>query len=280
MDNNWDKVITSKRPILDLRLKQIIEYWDLLILLVKRDFVITYKQTILGPLWHIIQPICSTIMYIIVFGNLAGLSTDGIPQPLFYFSGTMLWTFFSNGVSRISNTFNENKGLFGKVYFPRMVAPLATAMGLFVKLAIQFILFIAIYIFFVFKGMKVNVSWEVLLFPFIVIWIGFFATGAGLIVSAVTTKYRDLGLVLTFFMSLMMYGTPVVYPLSTLTGKLRWLVSANPVTAPVEVFRWCYFGSATLSFGMIIYSISMTVLCVIIGMLLFNRTERTFVDVI
>lgn len=276
----WDKTIESSHKLLDLRLKQVWDYRDLVYLFVKRDFITYYKQTIFGPLWYLFQPILSTVMYILIFGQLAQIGTDEIPQTLFYFSGTMLWTYFSSSLVKTSNTFIENKTIFGKVYFPRLTVPIASAISLIMKLLIQFALFVLVYIFYLFKGANIQPSPRMLLFPVIVLWIGLLATGLGMIISAITTKYRDLVMVLEYFVSLWMYATPVVYPLSEVPEKLRILFYINPISAPIEMFRICFFGAGYVPALCVVSSITCTILFLFVGLILFNRNERTFVDVI
>ncbi len=287
-DNNneqWDKIISSKHKLFDLKLKEVWDYRDLILLFVKRDFVIYYKQTILGPLWYLIQPIMSTIMYMFVFGTLAKIGTDGIPQPLFYFAGTMLWTCFSGNLTFASNVFADNKGIFGKVYFPRLTVPIAGSFMQMIKLAIQFVLFVAVYIFYFFgqghiEGVHLQLYWTMLLIPVVVLWLAALSSGIGMIISAITTKYRDIAMMLGFIMSLVMYATPVVYPLSQVSGKLQWLLYLNPVSAPIEMFRVWTFGAGHVPMNVAYLSIAETVLCLFFGLILFTRNERTFVDVI
>lgn len=280
VDNRWDKVITAKQGKMTLQIRRIWEYRDLIYLFIKRDFVTYYKQTIFGPLWYLAQPILSSIMYMLIFGSLAKLGTDSIPQILFYFSGTMLWTYFSGDLRDVSNVFQTNKGMFGKVFFPRMVVPIATTLGLLIKFGVQFILFIILYAYYLINGMKVNISWTILLFPIIIVWLIFLGCGLGMIVSAITTKYRDLAMVLDFLISLLMYATPVVYPLSEVSGKLRVLLCLNPVSTPIELFRYCFFGVGSIPDWAIGYSAVVSVIVFMLGIFMFHRNERTFVDVI
>lgn len=280
VDNRWDKVITAKQGKMTLQIRRIWEYRDLIYLFIKRDFVTYYKQTIFGPLWYLAQPILSSIMYMLIFGSLAKLGTDSIPQILFYFSGTMLWTYFSGDLREVSNVFQTNKGMFGKVFFPRMVVPIATTLGLLIKFGVQFILFIILYAYYLINGMKVNISWTILLFPIIIVWLIFLGCGLGMIVSAITTKYRDLAMVLDFLISLLMYATPVVYPLSEVSGKLRVLLCLNPVSTPIELFRYCFFGVGSIPDWAIGYSAVVSVIVFMLGIFMFHRNERTFVDVI
>lgn len=276
----WDKIITTKRKLLDLRLKQVWKYRELVALFIKRDIIIYYKQTILGPLWFVIQPLLSSIMYMLIFGRLANIGTDGIPQILFYFSGTMLWTFFSDTLLMSSNVFIENKAIFGKIYFPRLVVPIAYLGGQIVKLLIQFILFIGIYIYFLINGGVVMFSLKILAIPGIILWIGIIGMGLGLIISAITTKYRDLALTLSYLISLLMYATPVVYPLSEVPESLQSIVLLNPVSIPIELFRICFFDMGNVSIFFVAYSIVASIFIVIIGLILFNKNEQVFVDVI
>lgn len=276
----YDKHISSKEKLIDLRLKQVWEYKDLIGLFVKRDFIVYYKQTILGPLWYLLQPIFSTIMYMLIFGTLAKIGTDGIPQVLFYFSGTMLWTFFSSSLVESSKTFSVNKTIFSKVYFPRLTSPIATSIGLAIKLLIQFVLFAIIYVYYFAKGAGIVLSYKILFFPIIVIWLGFLGIGIGMIISSITTKYRDIALTIDFLVQLVMYATPVVYPLSEVPESLKWLFYANPVSAPIEFFRICFFGSGYVPINMFLTSIGVTLGCLFLGLVLFNKNEKTFIDVI
>lgn len=276
----WDKTITAKRKLFEIDLKKIWDYKDLISLFVKRDFIVYYKQTILGPLWYLIQPLFSTIMYMFIFGNVADIGTEGVPQVLFYFSGTMLWTYFSESLLKISNVFVENKNIFGKVYFPRLLVPISTSIGFVIKLFIQFILFLILYVGYYLNGENIVVTWRVFLFPMIVLWIGVIAMGSGMIISALTTKYRDIAMVLSFFLQLFMYATPVVYPLSAVPEKLKVIFWINPLSTPIEYFRWCFFGVGSINLTNVVYSITMTTLLFLWGVLLFNKNEQTFIDFI
>lgn len=279
-DIKWDKIITAKQGKLTLQLGRVWDYRDLIVLLVKRDFITYYKQTIFGPLWYLVQPVLSSIMYMLIFGSLANLGTDSIPQILFYFSGTMLWTYFSGNLRDVSNVFQANKGMFGKVFFPRMVVPIATTLGLLIKLGVQFILFVVLYIYYLIRGMEVNISWTIVWFPFIIIWLSLLSCGLGMIISAITTKYRDLALVLDFLISLLMYATPVVYPLSEVPESLGVFFCLNPISAPIELFRYCFFGVCSIPVWASFFSIIVTVIIFLFGIFMFHRNERTFVDVI
>jgi len=279
-EEKWSLIITPKRKLLDLRIRELIRYWDLIFLFVKRDFTTQFKQTILGPLWFVINPILSTIMFTFVFGNLAGIGTDGIPHTLFYFSGTMLWGFFAACFTDSSNTFITNANIFGKVYFPRLVVPVNFAFTNLIKTAIQFALLLIIFVFYIATGAPVQPSWSLLLFPLLFIWLAAIGIGSGLIVSSLTTKYRDLRHLVSFAIGLAMYATPVVFPLSEIPQRFSWIAFVNPVCAPIELFRKWFFGSASVDGRMIISSLGITVLLVFLGLILFNRNEQTFVDVI
>ena len=279
-EEKWSLIITPKRKLLDLRIRELIRYRDLIFLFVKRDFTTQFKQTILGPLWFVINPILSTIMFTFVFGNLAGIGTDGIPHTLFYFSGTMLWGFFAACFTDSSNTFITNANIFGKVYFPRLVVPVNFAFTNLIKTAIQFALLLIIFVFYLVTGAPVQPSWSLLLFPLLFIWLAAIGIGSGLIVSSLTTKYRDLRHLVSFAIGLAMYATPVVFPLSEIPQRFSWIAFVNPVCAPIELFRKWFFGSASVDGLMIISSLGITVLLVFLGLILFNRNEQTFVDVI
>ena len=279
-EKEWDRIIQPKNNFLLFNIKQAWDYRDLISLFVRRDIVTTYKQTILGPIWYLIQPICSSIMYLIIFGNLAQLGTDGIPQIMFYFVGTMLWSLFSSTLLTESNVFTSNQSIFGKVYFPRLTVPIAVIIGELVKFLIQFVLFLVMFIFYILKGYTNFLSLRLLLIPVIVLWITIMAMGIGLIISAITTKYHDLAKALSFFLSLFMYATPVVYPLSEVPEKYKFLFYFNPVSAPMECFRIVCFGSGSIPMYMIVFSVICTLIFAFGGIVLFNKNERTFVDVI
>ncbi len=273
-------VITPHKSIFKLQIKEIFEYKSLIYMLVKRDFVTYYKQTILGPLWYLIQPICSTIMFIIVFGNIASVGTDSIPQPLFYYSGTMLWSLFTSNFTKSANTFSHNKALFGKVYFPRIVVPIADAISNSFMLLIQLVLFLLIYVFYMISGEIVFSGLKALISIMMFFWVTTLAVGIGMIITSITTKYRDIAMAINFILSLIMYATPVAYPLSETGGKIGLLLCINPLSAPIELFRYALFGVYSIPTWSIIYSIVFTVISLLIGIVIFNRTERSFIDVI
>ena len=279
-NEKWDLVLQPKSKLLDLKIRELIRYRDLVLLFIKRDFTTAYKQTILGPLWYIVQPLVSTVMYTFIFGNLAEIGTDGVPYLLFYFAGTMLWTYFTGTLNSASSVFTSNSGLFGKIYFPRLTVPISTTVGHIIKLGIQFACLLVFYIYYLIVGANVQPSWWILAFPLLIIWIGLLGCGIGMMISALTTKYRDLNQLLSFGISLAMYATPIVYPLSEAPANLAWVFYINPMSAPVELFRIWFYGAGSVPTPMIFLSLGMTAVFFFFGLVLFNRNERTFVDVV
>ncbi len=280
MENYWTKEIKPQKRLLDVDIKGLWRYRDLYYMYVKRDIITVYKQTVLGPLWFLIQPVLTTIMFMFVFGNLAGISTDGMPQPLFYMAGILLWTYFSNCFNSCSNVFATNAGVFGKVYFPRLVVPLSSITSNLVKLGIQLLLFIAIYIYFAVNGAPVKINGYILLFPFLVFLTAFHALSWGLIISALTTKYRDLRQLVSFGVQLFMYATPVIYPMSTTSGKIRTILELNPLTPIFEAFKYSCMGCGSLSWGGLLYSTIFMLVALFLSVIIFNRTERNFMDTV
>ena len=277
---DWDLSVTSKPRFFDLKIRELIRYRDLIVMFFFRDFTTTYRQTILGPLWHIISPLISTVVYAFAFGNIAGIGTDGIPRLLFYYGGALLWAFFSTCLNTVSGIFINNSGLFGKIYFPRLTVPIATTMSALLKMLIQFAMLMVFLAYYVFTGSSVRPSAMALLFPLMVIWIGTLGTGLGMILSSITTKYRDLQHVLGFMLQLTMFVTPVVYPLSQIPEKFKSFFYINPLSAPMELFRIWFYGIGSVPDRMIAISVVITVAILFLGLLLFNRTEKTFMDVI
>ena len=280
MAKDWTLVIKPEKRLLDVDLKGIWRYRDLWYMYVKRDIVTVYKQTILGPLWFFIQPIFTTVMYMFVFGGLAGISTDGVPQPLFYLSGIMLWNYFSECFSGASNTFTANAGIFGKVYFPRLVVPLASLTTNLIKMFIQLLLFIAVYIYYLAVGGTVSINAAALLFPVLVFMLAFHALSWGLIVSSLTSKYRDLRYLVGFGLQLFMYATPIIYPLSAAGDKFRWALELNPLTPIFEAFKYGFLGAGSLSWSGLLYSAIFMVVMMFISVIIFNRVERNFMDTV
>lgn len=281
MNKEFTTVITSKRRWLELNLKEVWRYRDLIRLFTKRSFILIYKQTILGPAWILFQPLLTTLIYTVVFGGIAGISTDGVPQLLFYMGGTAVWSFFSTSLTQTSNTFTGNAGVFGKVYFPRLVTPISNVLSSAINFGVQLAMFLVFWLYYVIKGQVSPNYWGILLLPLLLVYLGLLGLGLGIIISSMTTKYRDLTLLVGFGISLWMYITPVVYPVSSLgDGMLAKLVMLNPVTCAVEAFRWIFLGSGTMSLGCWCISIAVTIAVVLLGIVIFNRVEKTFMDTV
>ena len=280
MAGNWTLIIRPKKRLLDLDLKGLWRYRDLWYMYVRRDIVTLYKQTILGPLWFLIQPVLTTVMYMFVFGGLAKISTDGAPQPLFYLSGIMLWNYFSDSFNVSSNVFTSNAGVFGKVYFPRLVVPLAGLTSNLVKMLIQLLLFILVYVGYRIAGVQLPLRPALLLFPFLVLLLAFHALSWGLIISSVTSKYRDLKFLVSFGLQLFMYATPIIYPLSVADGRIRLALELNPLTPIFEAFKYGCLGCGSLSWGGLHYSTVLMLVTLFLSVLVFNRVERNFMDTV
>ena len=284
---NWTTVIKPRNKLFEVNLKEIWDYRDLLTLFVKRDIITNYKQTILGPLWWIIQPAMTVIMYMVVFGGIAGIPTDGIPQPLFYLAGTCMWQYFSDCLTKTSNTFVTNANIFGKVYFPRLIMPLSNTVSNLVRFGIQFGLFFIVYLFYLIGGTAVYPNWYMLLFPLLVLMMAGLALGFGIIISSMTTKYRDLQVLFSFFVQLWMYATPIVYPLSQVKGKvvagfdLYTLMCINPVTPVIETFKHAALGSGQfIGWGWLLYSFMFMLFVLGFGILIFNKVQKSFMDTV
>lgn len=282
IDEEWSTVIKPQKSLLDVDFKEIWKYRDLWSLFVKRDIITQYKQTILGPLWYFVQPIMTTIMYMVVFGGIAGISTDGLPQALFYLSGICMWQYFSECMTKTSNTFVSNAGVFGKVYFPRLIVPLSTVTSNLIRFGIQFMLFVVVYIYYM-ACTDVNVGPNVyaLLFPVLVLMLAGLGLGFGILFSSMTTKYRDLTFLLGFFVQLWMYATPVIYPLSIITNeKLKLVMSLNPLTGILEAFKYGMLGTGSFSWMALGYSFLFMVALLALGIVVFNRVQRSFMDTV
>ena len=279
-NKDWDLIIRPKRHLFDINLKEIWEYRDLVMLFVRRDFVARYKQTILGPLWFIIQPILTTLMFTVVFSSLAGISTDGLPPMLFYMAGTVAWTYFSTCLNSTSNTFVSNAGIFGKVYFPRLTVPISIVISNLIQFFIQFALLVAIMLFYYLRGTAIHLNGYVLLIPYLIVIMALMGLGFGIIISSLTTKYRDLTNLVAFGMQLWMYATPIIYPLSKIPEKYKIYIMANPVTPIVETFRFALLGSGSVSQGQLLYCTAFTAVVMVIGIIMFNRVEQSFMDVV
>ncbi|HEY9003098.1 MAG TPA: ABC transporter permease [Mucilaginibacter sp.] len=282
-EENWDIEISPKHSLFDLRLKDTWHYRDLLLLLVRRDFVAFYKQTILGPLWFFIQPAITILIYTLVFSKLANISTNDIPPPLFYLAGTIVWNYFSDCLIKTSTVFKDNAAVLGKVYFPRLIMPLSIVLSNLVRFAVQFILFIILMLYYWGQGFAIASNTVLLLFPVIILLIAALGLGLGMIISAVTTKYRDLAFVVTFGVPLLMYATTVIYPLSVAIAKYpqyAWIIKYNPMTALIETFRYGFLGKGSCSWGLLSYSAGVTAIILLIGIVIFNKVEKTFVDTV
>lgn len=282
-EEEWDIEIGAKSSLFDLKLRDVWHYRDLLFLLVRRDFVAFYKQTILGPLWFFIQPIVTVYTYTFVFANIAGIKTDEIPAPLFYLAGTVIWNYFSDCLTKTSTVFRDNAAMLGKVYFPRLIMPLSIVLSNLVKFMVQLLLFVLLFIIFRAKGYNIHVNQYALLFPLLVLMIAAQGLGLGMMISAITTKYRDLSFVVSFGVPLIMYGTPVIYPLSEVIKKYpaySGLIRYNPITAVIETFRYGFLGKGSFSFELLGYSMLVTLFILLAGTIIFNRVERKFVDTV
>ena len=280
IEENWDLIIKPKRKWLDVNLREIYQYRDLVKMFITRDFVTVYKQTVLGPIWFILNPLFTTIIYSFIFGRLANIPTDGVPQTLFYYGGTMLWNYFSTCLNSGADAFSSNASLFGKVYFPRLTVPISKVISNLIPVVIQFMTLLGFYIYFIIIGADVRPTVWVLAFPLLLAQLAALGMGLGIIISSLTTKYRDLRQLVGFGISLWMYGTPIVYPLSQVPEKYRWIMVLNPVSAPIEGFRAAFYGVGGTTPEMMYSSIGITVFVLFTGLLLFNHNERTFVDVI
>ena len=276
-----ETIIKPKNKLFEVDFKEIWQYRDLYSMFVKRDIITQYKQTILGPLWFVIQPLLTTIMQMIVFGGIAKMSTDGLPQALFYLAGNVCWMYFSDCLNKTSSTFTTNQGIFGKVYFPRLIVPLSTVTSNLVRMAIQILLFVVVYIYFLSTGVSVSPNIYLLFVPVLIVMLAGLALGFGIIVSSMTTKYRDLTILFTFFVQLWMYGTPVIYPLSFIENPtLRTLISLNPLTAIFEAFKYGTMGVGEFSWIALSYSFTFMVVVLGLGVVVFNKVQRSFMDTV
>ena len=280
LEEDWDLVLEPKTNLFDLKLKEVWRYRDLLMLLVRRDIVSFYKQTILGPLWFFIQPIFTTIVFVYIFGNLAGISTDGLPSPLFYMVGITAWNYFAECLNKTSTVFRDNAHIFGKVYFPRIVMPISIVISNLMRFGIQVLLLIVVYLYYRLTGVDLSLDFHILLFPLFVILMAMQGLGFGMLVSAMTTKYRDLIFLLTFGIQLLMYATTVIYPLSSLTGKMYFWVSLNPMTYVLEGIRRAVLGSGVFDLYTLSYAVGSSIVILFFGLFVFNKVEKSFVDTI
>lgn len=283
----WTTIIKPKDKLWSVDFKELWHYRDLTSLFVKRDIITQYKQTVLGPLWFIIQPVMTVLMYMVVFGGIAGIGTDGIPQPLFYLTGTCMWQYFSDCLNKTSNTFVNNSGLFGKVYFPRLVVPVANVISNLLRFGIQLSLFLIVYLIYSIIGCPAHVNMYVLLFPLLVVMMAGLALGFGIIISSLTTKYRDLQILFSFIVHLWMYATPIVYPLSLVKGKIVAgmnmynIMRLNPVTPVIETFKYGFLGAGEfIGWGWMAYSFFFMVALIGVGIVVFNKTQKSFMDTV
>lgn len=273
--------IKPKTGLLHFNLSEIWNYRDLIYMYIKRDIVTFYKQTVLGPLWFVIQPVITTIMFMFIFGNLAGISTDGIPQPLFYFSGIILWNYFADCLTRNSRIFIENKDVFGKVYFPRLVVPISITISNLVRFLIQFTLFIIIYFYYYFQPESiVTPNIYILLLPFLILLSAGLSLGFGIIFSSLTTKYRDLSFLLQFGVQLWMYASPVIYPLNTIPADKQWILVLNPMTSVIETLKYAAIGQGVFEWWHLAYSTVFMIVLLFLGIIVFNRIEKGFMDTV
>jgi lipopolysaccharide transport system permease protein len=277
---SWDLEIRPKRHFLDINLKEIWDYRDLVMLFVRRDFVARYKQTILGPFWFILNPVISTLMYTLVFAGIAKIPTEGVPPQLFYLSGIVAWSYFASCLNGTSSTFLSNAGIFGKVYFPRLVSPISVIISSMVQLGIQLLLLTVFMIYYTLSGYEIQINSHLLYIPLLIINLALMGLGFGIIFSALTTKYRDLSNLMSFGVQLWMYITPVIYPSSAVPEKYRIFVFINPVAPLVEAFKYGLIGVGEFNPGRLVYSVSFTLILLFIGVILFNRTEQNFMDTV
>ena len=276
----WTDIIKPKSGWFELNLKEVWQYKDLLFLLVRRDFVAVYKQTILGPIWFFIQPLFATIVFTIVFGNIAGISTDGLPQTLFYMSGITMWNYFQDCLTKTSNTFVANAGIFGKVYFPRIIMPMSVVLSNLIKFGLQSLFLMGFWVYFFMNDAPIHIEQEILFFPLLIILMAGMGLGLGMIISSLTTKYRDFQFMLGFGVQLLMYASPVIYPVSTLSDKYKTFIELNPMTGIIETFRYGLLGQGGYQFDYLLYSAGFTVVVFFLGLLVFNRVQKTFMDTV
>lgn len=279
MTQNWTTIIKPKNRLLDLKLKELWQYRDLIIMFVKRDFKTIYKQTVLGPLWIIINPIMTTLIQVFVFGNIAGMSTDGTPQFLFYLSGNALWIYFSKSFTQTANTFINNSAVFGKVYFPRLVSPISVTISGLITFSIQFILLVISTIYYYMQG-DIQPNLYILLLPLLLLELAMLSMGCGIIISALTTKYRDLSILVTFGIQIWMYASAIIFPVSSLPEKWAQILMINPVVPVIETARYGFTGNGTFLLPYLLLSIAETVIILFIGIIIFNKVEKTFMDTV
>lgn len=282
--NDWLFEITPKKSIFNINLKEVWQYRDLLFLFVKRDIITFYKQTILGPIWFIIQPLLTSIIQFIIFSKIAAIPSDGVPYFLFVLAGNILWFYFSDSLKSVSETFTANQSIFGKVYFPRIIMPLKVVISNLLKFGIQFSFFLIVLFYYIYSGYTIKPSIHILYLPLILIFIAFLSMGIGMLISSLTVKYRDLNFVITFGISLFMYVTPIVYPtslvLEKINPKFHFLIYLNPLTGFLDFFKFAFLGSGSFDFLNLIYSFVFSFVIFVLGVMVFNKTEKSFIDII
>jgi lipopolysaccharide transport system permease protein len=276
----WSEEIKSKNSLFSINIKEIWHYRDLLLMLVKRDYVTFYKQTILGPIWFFVQPLMTMLVYLVLFGQIANLSTDGAPKVAFYLSGIIIWNYFSESLTKTSTVFKDNSNLFGKVYFPRLIMPLAIVFSGLMKFAIQFGLFIFVILYYTFIAKTIHPNIWILATPFLIFLMACFALGLGMIFSSLTTKYKDLVFLLSFGIQLFMYATPVVYPSSAMPEKFAFFLDINPLTGIFECFRYAYLGTGTFHPESLALSTFLIFILLVLGVLIYNKVEKSFMDTV
>ncbi len=279
-DKEWDQIIKPKIGLFEINFRETWHYRDLIALFVRRDFIYVYKQTILGPLWYLIQPLLTTLVFTVVFSNLAKIPTDGLHPVLFYLAGTVCWNYFSDSVRKTSATFVNNASLLGKVYFPRLVMPVSIVISTMFSFVVQLVLLIGFIVFYSFQGVGIHFTWAIAFLPFLLLLMAFLGLGFGIIVSALTVKYRDLIYLINFSIQLLMYATPVIYSISNIQGTARFLLLLNPMSSVIEFFRLAFLGKGFFDPWWMAYSIGFTALVFFIGVIMYNRVERTFLDTI
>jgi lipopolysaccharide transport system permease protein len=280
VNSHWDMIIEPKTSWFDLRLNELWQYKDLLFIMVKRDFIAAYKQTILGPIWHFLQPLFTTIVFVVVFGRIARIPTDNIPPPLFYLCGLTLWNYFSACLNGTSNTFIANAAIFGKVYFPRLIIPLSVVISNAIKLGVQFLLLIAMLLYYSLSGYPINIGLNIFWIPLLILIVALLGLAIGILISALTTKYRDISVLMAFGVQLLMYATPVIYPLSFINGKYKTLIGLNPLTWLTEAFRNGLLGEGVINLAMLGYSTVVTSILLLASIMVFSKVEKTFMDTV
>ena len=279
-NDTWTKVIESKAKPCDLKLRQLWQYRDLIYMFVRKDLVVLYKQTILGPIWYIVQPVIASIMFTFIFGRIAKIPSDGVPHYLFYLAGITCWGYFSSSLTTTSNTFTENQAIFGKVYFPRIVIPISIVISNFIKFNMQVGVFLFFYFLYMYKGAAVKPNYYLFLFPLLVFMMGGLSLGFGMLFSAMTAKYRDLKFLLSFFVQIWMYGTPIIYSLSDAPEKYKWIIALNPMTSIIITFKYAFLGRGNFSWDYLIYSFVFMTVLLFVSLIIFNKVEKNFMDTV